>query len=393
MKKVQSRTGLLAFIAGALAASGLAFGAGVSDTEILIGTHMDLSGPTAAGMPQIRNGMQMRIDEANEAGGINGRRLRLIVEDNALQPAQAVRAVQKLTRKDEVFAIINSFGSGPNAAAVKTAVDAGTIYFAPWGASAVIQAQGGKSPLVFTTQPNYDGTMAAGLSWAIKNWGVKKVGVIYQGDAYGELVRRGIKRAMDTAGMQLVAEAAYKPGDVDFSSQVARMRQAGADLVVLATVLRETIGVMAEVKKIGWTDVKLLASNAARTSVVILLGKEAVEGLYGLGGWRMVYADSGSAGVKTWADGYRKRFNLTPDENAMVSYSYTDWFLNGVQAAGRNLTSGSFVKAMGSVAHEDFTTYSRVTFKNNHIDPEVIHVEQIKGGRWVPASPEIVIGK
>jgi ABC-type branched-subunit amino acid transport system substrate-binding protein len=387
------RIALTAIVAAALAASGVASGAGVSDTEILIGTHMDLSGPTAAGMPQIRNGVQMRIDEANEAGGVNGRKLRLIVEDNALQPAQAVRAVQKLTRKDEVFAIISSFGSGPNAAAVKTSVDAGTIYFAPWGASAIIQAQGGKSPLVFTTQPNYDGTMAAGLSWAIKAWGAKKVGVIYQGDAYGELVRRGIKTAMDAAGMQPVAEAAYKPGDVDFSSQVARVRQAGADLVVIATVLRETIGVMAEIKKIGWTDVKVLASNAARTSVVILLGKEAVEGLYGLGGWRMVYVDSGSAAVKAWADSYRKRFNLTPDENAMVSYSYTEWFLKGVQAAGRNLTTDSFVKAMGSVTHEDFTTYSRVSFKNNHLDPEVIHLEQIKGGRWIPVSPEIVIGK
>ena len=393
MKNPFRRTALLALVAGALAASGLASGANVSDTEVLIGTHMDLSGPTSAGMPQIRNGVQMRIDEANEAGGINGRKFRLIVEDNALQPAQAVRAVQKLTRKDEVFAIISSFGSGPNAAAVKTAVDAGTIYFAPWGASAVIQAQGGKSPLVFTTQPNYDGTMAAGLSWAIKNWGAKKVGVIYQGDAYGELVRRGIKVAMDAAGMQPVAEAAYKPGDVDFSSQVARMRQAGADLVVLATVLRETIGVMAEVKKIGWTDVKVLASNAARTSVVVLLGKEAVEGLYGLGAWRMVYPDSAAAGVKAWAESYRKRFNLNPDENAMVSYSYTDWFLKGVQAAGRNLTTDNFVKAMGSVTHEDFTTYSRLSFKNNHLDPEVIHIEQVKGGRLIPVSPEIVIGK
>ena len=393
MKNPLRRTTLLALAAGALAASGLALGAGVSDSEIVIGSHLDLSGPTAAGMPQLRNGTQMRIDEANEAGGINGRKLRLMIEDNALQPAQAVRAVQKLTRKDEVFAIINSFGSGPNAAAVKSAVEAGTIYFAPWGASAIFQAQSGKSPLLFTTVPNYDATMAAGLSWAIKNWGAKKVGVIYQGDAYGELLRRGIKQAMDAAGMQPVAEAAYKPGDVDFSSQVARVRQAGADLVVLATVVRETIGVMAEAKKIGWTDVKMLTSQPGRTSIVVLLGKDAVEGLYGLGSWRIAYPDTASAPTKAWMDSYRKRFNLAPDENAMLSYSYTDWFLKGVQAAGRNLTAESFVKAMASVAQQDFSTYSRVTFKNNHIDPEVVYIEQVKGGRWVAASPEIVVGR
>ncbi len=123
---------IAAAAAGTLFASGAASAAaGVSDGEIVLGTHLDLSGPTAAATPQLRNGTQMRIDEANEAGGINGRKLKLIVEDNALQPAQAVRAVQKLTRKDEVFAIVNPFGSGTNAAAVKGAVEAGTVYFAP----------------------------------------------------------------------------------------------------------------------------------------------------------------------------------------------------------------------------------------------------------------------
>ena len=107
-----------AVVATAAVVAPVAAQQGVSDREIVIGAHLDLSGPVAAGMPPLRNGMQMRIDEANEAGGVNGRRLRLIVEDNASQPAQAVRAVQKLVRKDEVFVIINSFGSGTNAAGI-----------------------------------------------------------------------------------------------------------------------------------------------------------------------------------------------------------------------------------------------------------------------------------
>lgn len=393
MKNPLRRTTLMALAAAAVFVSGVVFGAGVSDTEIVLGTHLDLSGPVAAGMPQLRNGMQMRIDEANEAGGINGRKLRLVIEDNAYQPAQAVRAVQKLVRKDEVFAIVNPFGSGPNAAAVKTAVESGTIYFAPWGASAIFQALTGKSPLLFTTVPNYDTTTAAAMSWAIKNWKVKKIGLIYQGDALGELLRKGFKTAMDAAGMQAVAEASYKPGDIDFSSQVARMRQAGAELVMIATVTRETIGIMAEVKKIGWNDVRVLTASPGRTSIVVLLGKAAVEGLYGLGVWRIAYPQTASASTKAWMDNYHKRFNLSSDENAMVAYSYMDWFLKGVRAAGRTLTTDSFIKAMATVAQEDFSTYNRVTFKNNHIDPELVYIEQVKGGHWVPVSSEIVVGK
>ncbi len=245
---------------------------------------------------------------------------------------------------------------------------------------------------MFTTVSNYDSTIAAALGWAIKNWKVSKIGVIYQGDALGELVRSGVKKAMDAAGLQPVAEASYKPGDVDFSSQVARMRQAGAELVVMATVIRETIGVMAETKKIGWSDVKMLTGQPGRAQLVAALGKEAVEGLYGVGGWNIVSADSATPQAKAWIDSYRKRFNMEPNEHAMLAYSYADWFLKGVQAAGRNLTQDGFAKVIQGISQEDFITYKRVGFRNNHISPEVVHIEQVKGGRWVPVSPEIIIG-
>ena len=90
---------LLAAAMAVGAASG-ALAAGVTATEIVLGTHLDLSGPVAAGMPSLRNGMQMRLDEANDAGGVNGRKFRIVVEDNGSQPQMAVRAIDKLLRND-----------------------------------------------------------------------------------------------------------------------------------------------------------------------------------------------------------------------------------------------------------------------------------------------------
>ncbi|MBL8382889.1 MAG: ABC transporter substrate-binding protein [Burkholderiales bacterium] len=358
----------------------------VTDTEIVLGSHLDLSGPTAAGMPMLRNAMQMRIDEANEAGGVHGRRLRLVVEDNALQPQQAVRAVQKFINQDRVFAIINSFGSGPNAAVVKAATDAGVVYYAPWGASAVFRQISGNSPLLVTTVQNYDTTTATGVSWAVKNWGSKKVGYIFQEGPFGDLVRRGLKTALDAHGLTVAAEAGYKPGDIDFSSQVARMKAAGVDLIVAATVVRETVGVMSEVKKLNWNDVKVLTTLPGRSTIVAVLGKGAVEGLYGIGGWKLNYADSAPPEAKKVMDAYKRKFNVDPDENALNAYSYTDWFVKGLQAAGRNLTADGFVKALAGVAQEDFTTYGRMTFTGNHAGPEMVEIDQVKGGRWVPIT-------
>ena len=378
----------IAIGAALLAAAGAVQAQRVTDKEIVIGTHMDLSGPVAAGMPAIRNGMQMRLDEANEAGGVNGRRFRLIVEDNAGQPAQAVRATQKLVRKDEVFAILNAFGSGANAAAVKGAVEEGVVYFAPWAASLAVQGASGKSPLLYTTVANYDTTTAAGLSWSLKSWGAKRVGVIYQEGPLGDLVRRGVAQAMKEYGLQPVAEASYKAGDIDFSSQVQRMKAANADLILAATITRETIGIMSEVKKLGWNDVRVLTANPGRTSIVAVLGKDAVDGLYGIGTWNIYYPDSAPEAVKKWMESYRKRFpNQILDENAMLSYSYTDLFVKAVAAAGRDLTAESFGKAVAAIPYDDFMSYARGTFRGNHMMPEGARVELLKGGRWSSVSP------
>ena len=382
----------IAGVAATVAAAAMPLSAhatsGVSNNEIVIGTHMDLSGPVAAGMPQLRNGTQMRFDELNEAGGVHGRKIKFIVEDNASQPQQAVRAIDKLIRKDEVFALVNPFGSGTNAAVVKRAVDEGVIYFAPWAASAVLQQLSGKSPRLFTTVPDYHTTTHLGLTWLLdKNPDIKKVGWVYMEGPFGDLIGRGVKSAMAAKNMTLAAEASYKPGDIDFSSQVARMRAAGVDLIVMATVTRETVGVMAEVKKIGWNNVKVLTGNPGRTGIVAKLGKDVIDGLFGVGPWRILDPNTGTAADKAWAEAYKKRFNLEPDENAYLAYAYTDWFVSGLQAAGRNLTTDAAIKALQTSTSRHPVFIAPAAFKNNHFDPEVTTVDQFRNGRWEAVSP------
>lgn len=373
----------LMVISAALAMSGMAHAAGVSDKEILIGTHLDLSGPTATGSSMLRNAMQMRLDEVN-AKGIHGRKVKMVTEDNGSQPQMAVRAVQKMIRSDKVFAIVNPFGSGTNAATVKMATDAGVVVFGPWAASSVIQRVSGNSPLLFTTVQNYDTTTATGLGWAIKNWNTSRVGVIYQEGPLGELMRSGINTAMKNANLTLAAEAAYKVGDIDFSSQVAKMKAANVELIFAGTVIRETVGVMAEVKKLNWTNVKVLTGIPGRSSVVTALGKDTVDGLYGIGGWKLHDpASTTDPAAKKFFTDYKARFGQEADENAANAYSWMGWFLAGVEATGTDLTAEKFAKAMQGVTHEDFTTYTRLSFKNNHAMPELVSIDQAKGGRWV----------
>ncbi len=372
-----------ALLATAIAtACATASAAGVTATEIVVGTHLDLSGPVAAGMPNLRNGMQMRFDEANEAGGVNGRKFRLVIEDNGSQPQMAVRAVDKLVRKDEVFAIVNAFGSGTNAAVVKRAVDDGVLYFAPWGASSIFQKTAANSPLLFTLVPNYDTVMNTGTKWMLDNFPIKKVGFIYQEGPLGTLVGAGVKQALQAKGITLAAEAGYKAGDIDFSSQVARMKAADVDLIVAATITRETVGVMAEVKKLGWNNVKVITANPGRTGIVMALGKDTVEGLYGVGTWKLYTYGNAPANVKTWFDAYKKRFNSDPDENALLAWSYADIFVKAVQGAGKDLSADKVAKFLQTNTFEGPLFYAPQSFKGNHMSPEYVEIDQVKGGAW-----------
>lgn len=378
------KTSLAAAAPGALWTSARA--AGVADKELVLGTHLDLSGPVAIAMPVIRNGMQMRIDEANEAGGIHGRKIRFAIEDNGSQPAQAVRAVDKLIRRDEVFALLCPFGSGPNVATVKKAVDAGVIVFSPYAASALVRQAAGQTPLLFTTNLNYDSTTSAAVKWATSNLGSKKTGLVYQEGPFGDLVAKGVKSALTAKGLPLVAEAGYKVGDLDFSSHVARMQAAGVDLIVCATTTRETIAVAAEVKKLGLTGVNVLTASPGRAGLTVSLGKGAMEGVYGVGTWRIAQPDQLTPAEKSWADSYRKRFKAEPDDVAAAFYDYASWFLQEVHNAGRDLTTEKLVKALQASTFKGVASYDTQRFANNHIDPEWTRVEQVVQGHWTARS-------
>ena len=151
---------------------------------------------------------------------------------------------------------------------------------------------------------------------------------------------------------------------------------------MIATVTRETIGIMAEVKKLGWNNVKVITGNPGRTGIVLQLGKDTVEGLYGVGVWKIYTPDNGPAPVKAWFAAYKKKYSNEPDENALLAYSYTDIFVKAVQGAGKDLTADKVVKYLQTNTFEAPIFYDKQTFKGNHFDPEWVEIDQVKGGAW-----------
>src|SRR5690242_18979255 len=255
---------------------------GISASEIVIGTHQDLSGPIKGWGVPVSNGMKMAVEEINAAGGVNGRKLRMIVEDTGYDPKKAVLASQKLIERDKIFAMVGPMGSPTVLAAQDVLFDAGVLQLFPLTAAEFTFKFDPAKPqerLKFNNLLPYVESTRAALKYMMEWKGFKKPCIMHQDDEYGKNVLDGFNQQLTAMKAQPASITSYKRGASDFSAQVAKMKSDGCDLVVLGAVLREPIGTMTEAKKLGW-DVTFLGATPVNVMEVPMLGKEAVEGLY-----------------------------------------------------------------------------------------------------------------
>ncbi|MEI7874036.1 MAG: ABC transporter substrate-binding protein [Alphaproteobacteria bacterium] len=360
---------------------------GITPTEIVIGTHQDLSGPIKGWGVPVLNGMKLGVEEINAAGGINGRKLRLIAEDSAYDPKKAVLASQKLVEKDKIFAMVGPMGSPTVIASQDILFDAGVLQLFPLTAAEFTYKFDPAKPqerLKFSNLLPYVESTRAALKYMVEMKKPKAVCLMYQDDEYGKNVFDGFTQQLEAMKMKPASVTTYKRGASDFSSQVAKMKSDGCDLVVLGTILRETIGAMGEAKKLGW-DVTFLGATPTNIPDTITLGKETVEGMYAAGAFETPYADTAKGKVKDWVEAYKKMFGTDANTQSVIGYNAVMTFAYFAQLAGKDLTGEKMLVALegGKEFLDIFASPPSKFSKTNHLANTITQVQQIKNGRWV----------
>ena len=210
---------------------------GVTNTEIAIGTYTDLSGVTAMWGVNNSNSWRMVFDQVNAAGGIDGRKIKYIVEDNQYQVPRSVQAANKLINRDGVFIMVANGGTPMNNAVMPDQLAKGVANVFP-----LTSARSMYEPLnhlKFGLGSSYYDQVRAGVKFFIESRGKKQVCSMAQDTDFGRDVFDGVKDQLKADKLTLAGETLHKPTEVDFSASVARMRDAGCDLLVLGTIVRE----------------------------------------------------------------------------------------------------------------------------------------------------------
>jgi branched-chain amino acid transport system substrate-binding protein len=375
------RTMAAAAAAASVATAASAQTRSVTPTEVTFGMHTDLSGVAATYGVSSSNGVKMRFDEINEAGGINGRKLKVIIEDQGYQVPKAVQACNKLINRDKVFAFVAPLGTPMNNACFKDQFAVGVPNLFPLSAARSMYEP--YERLKFYGAASYVDQVRSGIDYFVKTKGKKAVCVMYQDTDFGKEVLEGAEQQTKKLGIKIVETAAHKPTDQDFTASITKLRNAGCDLVAMGTIVRDSIVPYTTARKAGWNDVAFLGSAAVYDLVVG--AAQGMEGFYGMGLTEMPYVDSNVASVKKFVEDYKKKFNVDPNIGAVYGYVAADLTVQGVKNAGKDLTLDSFIKGLEAIkGYKDIFNGPQVSFGPNiRQGANSSFLAEVKGGKWV----------
>ncbi|HTR86475.1 MAG TPA: ABC transporter substrate-binding protein [Reyranella sp.] len=353
---------------------------GVTATEVTFGMHTDLSGVAATYGVSSSNGIKMRFEEANEKGGVQGRKLKLIVEDQGYQVPKAVQACNKLINRDKVFAFIGPLGTPMNNACFKDEFAANIPNLFPLSSARSMYLP--YERLKFIDGATYVDQVRAGINYLVGKQGKKKLCVMYQDTDFGKEILEGAEEQAKKLGIQIVEKTAHKPTDQDFTAPITKLREAGCDLIAMGTIVRDSIVPYTTARKAGWNDVAFLGSAA--TYDLVVGAAPGMDGFYGMGLTAMPYADSEIPTVKAFVEAYKKKFGIDPNIGAVYGYVGADLAVTAINNAGKNLTVDSFIKGMEAIkGYHDIFNGPEINFGPNiRQGANSSFLAEVKGGRW-----------
>lgn len=354
---------------------------GVSDSEIILGSHTDLSGPVAIWGVGSINGARMRFEEANEAGGVHGRQINFVVEDTQYQIPRAIQAANKLINRDKVFAMVLALGTPTNNAVLTQQLKAGIPNMFPLtGARSMVEPY---HDLKFAQRGIYYDEIRAGVKYFLEEMDKKKPCVIYQDTDYGQEILEGAEDQLKEMGQALVGVSAHKPTESEFTASIIRLRNAQCDVVFMGTIHRDTILILEAARKMKF-DVVFVGNNAAYGQVIAEQESGSGEGYHAFVHMAKIYKEDGlSDKVKRWWDRYEARFNVEPGIPAMEGYRAADLVVTALENAGPDLDTAGFLAATEAITdYQDIFGYQIQFGPEDHKGVSESLLSVVENGKW-----------
>lgn len=337
---------------------------GVTSTEIKVGTFGPLTGPVYIYGKLAMNGTEIYFNKVNEQGGIHGRKLVLVREDDLCKPEGAIAAVKKLVHQHKVFAIIGGGCSNPTLAARPEMEKEGVpMHVVAAVADGIVDPP---APNIYTTQLTASIESQAQVQWALDR-GAKKLAIVAQHDAWGRSRYEPMLQDFKRRGIQVVANEEVTVDQADGTAQALRLKAAGADAVMLLGYPKAAAVMIRDSIKIGYRPLWV-----GQTAIQDL---PALQELIGIGGalsnFVSITTVPGHPDQEQYAE-WRQRLKQTfPNDELSVfnlmGVAAAEVFANALKAAGKDLTREKFLAAYETIDNFKSLIYpGPITCKGTH---------------------------
>ena len=228
---------------------------GVFDDRIVFGQSAAFKGPAAALGLGMRQGILAAFEEANAAGGVNGRKLELVSYNDGYEPNKAIENTKRLIQEDKVFALIGEVGTPTSKAAQPIATDAGVPFIGPFTGAEFLRNPYKRT--VVNVRASYYQETEAMVERLVADLGVTRIAILYQDDSYGRAGFAGVELALDKRGMELVAQGTYKRNTTAVKRAVLSIRKGKPEAVIMIGAYKPCAEFIKVARKVG-LDAKFL---------------------------------------------------------------------------------------------------------------------------------------
>ncbi|MDQ5873499.1 MAG: ABC transporter substrate-binding protein [Acidobacteriota bacterium] len=346
-----------------------------SGDEILIGEYGSLTGTTATFGQSTDHAIQMAFDEINAAGGLLGKKVKVIVEDDQSKPEEAATAVTKLINQNHVVAMLGEVSSSRSLAAAPICQANRVPMISPSSTNPRVTQVGDYIFRVCFIDP-FQAEVGARIAWEILK--LKKVAILSDvRNDYSVGLQTFFRQHYKQLGGEIVAEQSYSEGDSDFRAQLTQIKSASPEGIYVPGYYTEVATIARQARELGIT-VPLIGGDGWDSPRLWEIGGEALNGCYFSNHYSV---DDPSPAVQKFVADFRKRFNETPDALAALGYDAARILADAMTRAGS--TSGDKVRD-ALAATKDFqgvTGKITINSERNAVKPAV--VLKIENGKFV----------
>lgn len=380
MKKSKFASLFLAstLLMGVLAGCNSEGGSGDGGDTIKIGINLELSGGTASYGQSEDKAIDLALEEINNDGGIDGKKIELVKVDNKSDAGEATNGAIKLITKDKVVAIIGAATSGNTVAQVEVAGKNETPLISPSGTSTTVTVndKGEVNEYAFRTAfiDPFQGTVAA--NFAANELKVKNVAIYADNSSdYAKGLAASFKKDFEAAGGKIVAQESYVAKDTDFRSTLTSLKSKNPDFIFIPGYYEEVGLIVKQAREMGITVPLMGADGWDSPDIVDLAGADALNNTYII----TAYSSEDPDGkAKAFSDKFNEKYGEAPNSFHALGYDTLYLLKDAIERAGS--TDGKKIKeALEETDNLDLVTGLYSMDENHHPVKSATIIEFVDG--------------